>query len=461
MLLKECLNVVTKEIILKKKLLGLFLVASLALAPRLSSADQLVDIAQKAGYKEATETYRPKSSRLIDANTGDILWQDNIDEVRDPASMSKAMSLYLVFDALSKGEIKEDTVITAKPTDEAIANIYEISNNKIVSGVKYTVSELITMTAVPSSNAATVMLANYLSDNDPDKWIDRMNEKSKELGMTNTKWYNASGAGAASYKGYYTPKRYDNNHSNQTTARDLSIMAYNLIKHHPEILKYTSQQTVTVKKGTPYEETFENYNYSLPGADYGLKGVDGLKTGSSPRGDYNYISTCKRGNQRVISVILGVGNWEDESSEKIRHAFGNSLIEKMFKDYSYKKVLSKGKQKIDGKKYDVQKDVYATVKKGQEPKISVKDDYVLVDNGLKTVSPKIKASTVKATKTGFFLFSGGQKEKQTSNKHNFMKHFALFCFLLLPLYVVYLIYINEKKRRQKVKERRQARQINN
>ena len=305
------------------------------------------------------------------------------------------------------------------------------------------------------------MLANYLSDNDPDKWIDRMNEKSKELGMTNTKWYNASGAGAASYKGYYTPKRYDNNHSNQTTARDLSIMAYNLIKHHPEILKYTSQQTVTVKKGTPYEETFENYNYSLPGADYGLKGVDGLKTGSSPRGDYNYISTCKRGNQRVISVILGVGNWEDESSEKIRHAFGNSLIEKMFKDYSYKKVLSKGKQKIDGKNYDIQKDVYATVKKGLEPKISVKDDYVLVDNGLKTVSPKIKASTVKSTKTGFFLFSGGQKEKQTSNKQNFMKHFALFCFLLLPLYVLYLIFINEKKRRQKVKERRQARQINN
>ena len=100
---------------MKKKLFGLFLVASMALAPSLTSADQLVDIAQKAGYKEATETYRPKSSLLIDANTGDILWQDNIDEVRDPASMSKAMSLYLVFDALSKGEIKEDTVITAKP----------------------------------------------------------------------------------------------------------------------------------------------------------------------------------------------------------------------------------------------------------------------------------------------------------------------------------------------------------
>lgn len=153
---------------MKKKLLALLLVASLAISPSLTSTDQLVDIAQKAGFKEATENYRPKSSLLIDANTGDILWQDNIDEVRDPASMSKAMSLYLVFDALSRGEIKEDTVITAKPTDEAIANIYEVSNNKIVAGVKYTVSELITMTAVPSSNAATVMLANYLSDNKPD-----------------------------------------------------------------------------------------------------------------------------------------------------------------------------------------------------------------------------------------------------------------------------------------------------
>ena len=81
----------------------------------------------------------------------------------------------------------------------------------------------------------------------------------------------------------------------------------------------------------------------------------------------------------------------------------------MFKDYSYKKVLSKGKQKIDGKKYDVQKDVYATVKKGQESKISVKDDFVTVDNG-KTVSPKIKANTVKATKLASSFFWRSKRE---------------------------------------------------
>ena len=83
---------------------------------------------------------------MIDGNTGDILWQDNIDEVRDPASMSKIMTLYLVFEAIKEGKLSLDTVIKATPQDQAVAGIYEISNNKIVAGVNYTVSELITMT---------------------------------------------------------------------------------------------------------------------------------------------------------------------------------------------------------------------------------------------------------------------------------------------------------------------------
>ena len=63
------------------------------------------------------------------------------------------------------------------------------------------------MTSVPSSNIITVMLANYLTNNDPDKWLDMMNEKSKELSMTNTKWFNASGAAAVAFKGYYSCTR--------------------------------------------------------------------------------------------------------------------------------------------------------------------------------------------------------------------------------------------------------------
>ena len=261
---------------MKKKWIALVCLVTLLFGAATVSADELMDITRKA-YPDVKDINRPRSSLIIDGNTGDVLWQDNIDEVRDPASMSKLMTLYLLFEAMGQGKLSEDTIIKASQTDQNIAGIYEISNNKIVAGVDYTISELITMTVVPSSNATTVMIANYLSNNDPDAFLDQMNSKAKELGMTNTHWYNASGAAASSFKGFYTPQRYDNNAANQTTARDLAILAYNFVKKYPGILKYTNKPVVTVKKGTPYEETFETYNYSVPGAKYGLEGVDGLK----------------------------------------------------------------------------------------------------------------------------------------------------------------------------------------
>ena len=172
---------------MKKKWLALVCLLSLFLGAVSASADELMDITRKS-YPEAREINRPRSSLIMDGNTGDIIWQDNIDEVRDPASMSKLMTLYLLFEAMSQGKLSEETVIKATQTDQKIAGIYEISNNKIVAGVDYTISELITMTVVPSSNATTVMIANYLSNNDPDAFLDQMNSKAKELAMV-ANWF--------------------------------------------------------------------------------------------------------------------------------------------------------------------------------------------------------------------------------------------------------------------------------
>nr|WP_282187175.1 DUF1958 domain-containing protein [Streptococcus anginosus] len=422
-------------------------------------ADELVDMAQKMYPNEKVNPInRPKSSLIVDANTGNILWQDNIDEVRDPASMSKLMTLYLVFEAIQQGKLSENTVIKATPRDEAIAKIYEISNNKIVAGVDYTVSELITMTAVPSSNATTVMLANYLSNNDPDTFLDMMNAKAKELGMTNTKWFNASGAAAVSFKGLYTPQRYDNNAANQTTARDLAILGYHFVKNYPNILNYTNKPVVTVKKGTPYEETFETYNYSLPGAKYGIEGVEGLKTGSSPRGAFNYIATIKRGEQRLISVIMGVGNWSDQDGEYYRHPFGNALIEKAYADYEYKKVFNAGEQEINGKTYKLSKDFYATVKKGTAAKAVVENDVLKNDNGLEQLSSlisngdnvtevkdtAIKNSTAKSTVKTTTAKSSGKSLKQL-----FLDYHILIAVPLLILLLIVVFEATKRKQRRK------------
>ena len=438
---------------MKKKLLVLGIVVLSLFRPLSIVADELVDMAQKMYPNDHVQAYnRPRSSLVIDANTGDVLWRDNIDEVRDPASMSKLMTLYLLFETMKEGKITKDTVVTATAADQSMSKIYEISNNNIVAGVDYTVSELITMTAVPSSNVATIMLANLLSNHDSDAFIQRMNEKSKELGMTNTIWNNPSGAAISTFRGLYTSYNYPNDAANQTTARDLAILVYHFVKEYPEILSYTNQAKVTVKQGTPYEETFDTYNYSLPGARYALEGVDGLKTGSSPRGAFNYIATAKRGEQRIISVVMGVGDWSDQDGEYYRHPFGNVLIEKAFADYRYKKLLDKGVQTIDGKAYTLDQPFYATVKKGEEnPKLVVKDGQVEADSGLMTLSEKISDGL--PVKEGAVVSqSDSQSTTAPARKKSF--HFPLESLvILIPIFILAMIlYLERAHRNQRARK---------
>lgn len=425
-------------------------------------ADELMDITRAAGY-EVSEVNRPKSTIVIDGNTGDILWQDNIDEVRDPASMSKLMTLYLVYEAIAKGELSEDSIIRATATDQAIATIYALSNNKIVADVDYTVRELITMTAVPSSNVTTIMLANHLSNNDPDAFIDRMNAKAQELGMTNTVWHNASGAVAVAFEGYYVPTRYDIHQPNQTTARDLAILTYHFLKNYPGILEHTKDPVVTVKAGTPYEETFTTYNYSLPDAQYGIDGVDGLKTGSSPSAGFNYIATIKRGEQRHIAVVMGVGDWSDQNGEYNRHPFGNALIEKSYQDFEYKKLLSAGKHEIDGQVIRLSNDFYGTIPKGTEPKFLIENNTLILENGLEGVSPVIKNTAAveidRPKLMGMLEISDYFEPNVLFSK--FSKYLPILFIGLLIVLAITLIIVVEGNRARKTKLKMEERSRRN
>ena len=136
----------------------------------------IVELTKGAGYEVNPED-KPKASIVVDAYTGRILWQDHIDEQRDPASISKVMTVYLVMETIEKGDLSLTQKVTATKEDQAISNIYAISNNKIVEGVEYPIEELIKMTLVPSSNAATLMLANAIT-NDSAKFIEKMNAKN-------------------------------------------------------------------------------------------------------------------------------------------------------------------------------------------------------------------------------------------------------------------------------------------
>lgn len=408
---------------------ALFATLSLAClcSPLLAKADDLyqqediMSITEKSGTS-VDEFFRPKADIVVDAHTGAIVYGDNIDAPRDSGSMAKLMSVYVLLRAIQEGQLDYDTLITATDTDVIISQNQKLSNSPIVAGAKYKVSTLLNMIFVPSSSAATIMIANKVSGGDPDKFLDLMNQRAQEIGMTNTKWNNPNGAPTAVLDGYYNPTRYDQNAINQTTARDMAILAYHMVNEFPEILNYTKNAKITLFQGTDYEETHENYNYSLEGGRYSLKGADGLKTGSSPTADYNYTLTVNRGNQRFVQVIMGVGHYDVEIAESLRHVIGNALIERLYQDYEYKEVLSAGDHTIQGQTYHLEKPFYATVKRGTNPEVSVQNGQLQIANGLQTLSPSIQQTqAVSAVQASH--------QKSTSTRQKGWDPMWLCCFL--------------------------------
>lgn len=349
--------------------------------------DSLLQLAQEAGYP-ATIDMLPKSSIVVDAENGNILWADHINLKWDPASTTKIMVVYLAFEAINRGEVTLDTEIVANQTDQAIASIYALSNNKIVSGQSYSVRDLISMTLVPSSNVATLMLAHLIHKGDDASFLKLMNDVAKKLGMEDTTFYNATGAIANSFEGLYIPTGVNHDRANESTAKDLAILSYHLIKKYSQVLSFTNKSIVTAKEGTPYEETFHTYNHSLPGASMGIEGVDGLKTGSSPTAAYNIVVSAKRGDRRFIVVVLGASQWGNSQGEFIRHYFVNALLETSFSDFSRKKVASKGVIELDGEKFELKEDFYSLVKNGEEVKLDITNNRLHVVNANGTIDTK-------------------------------------------------------------------------
>lgn len=103
-----------------------------------NTTEELINIATEAAYT-VEPSYAPKSAILVNADTGEILWENNIDKVRDPASITKLMTIYLVLEAINNGEFTLDTKIIATENDEKISNLQNLSNRRVYAGVEYPV----------------------------------------------------------------------------------------------------------------------------------------------------------------------------------------------------------------------------------------------------------------------------------------------------------------------------------
>ena len=402
-------------------------------------AQSAIDVTRERG-QSIEDQYSPRGSIVTELNTGRILWQENMTRKWTPASMSKLMVILLAYDAIDRGEISLYTKVTVTEEYLPIAQNLNLSNNNIQVGCEYTVKDLIELIIVPSSAAATYMLADLIEP-DRNAYVGLMNERAKEIGMSNTTYVNPVGV-PNEYLGDFMPPGSSLDGDNKTCARDYAALATELVSKYPDIINHTKSATIVIQKGTPYEEEFTGYLHSLPGTKHAYPGMDGLKTGSASHG-YNYTGTAKHGDTRLMEVILGVSEWDDKEAEYKRHIVGNALLDKVFEEYEYRLVLEKGKHKIDGKKVYVEEDLYDCVPKGFDPEECVFDrDNKVVYTGVDTD-----------------FLPGFERPMVPAHRESIMVKSFIYTMMIGGILLVLWIISNHIRRRRRRKKRRELREL--
>ena len=227
------------------------------------------------------------SALLMEASTGTVIFEKDADTPRPPASVTKVMTLLLIFDALESGAIQLEDEVT---TSEYAASMGG-SQVFLEAGEVQTVETLIKCISVASANDACVAMAEYICGNE-EEFVSRMNERAADLGMNNTHFVNCNGLDAEGH---------------ETSARDIAIMSRELITKYPRIHDYCMiwMENITHKtdKGTS-EFGLTNTNKLVRQYEY----ATGLKTGSTGDAGFCVSATAEKNGVELIAVIMAADN---------------------------------------------------------------------------------------------------------------------------------------------------------
>lgn len=278
-----------------KKWLSFLLVVALSLGMMvpLARADDVLDI-------------KGDSAILMDAESGQILYEKNVDKPLPPASMTKLMTIILAVEALKDGRVTLNEKVTASE------NAWRLGGSQIwlEPGETMTFNDMLVAIAVGSANDCCVAVAEHL-EGSHEAFVKRMNQKAKDLGMKNTHYINAYGL-------------HDDNH--YTSARDMATLGRYALTF-PDILKFTTIKEYSLRSG---EFILYNTNKLL----WWYEGADGFKTGWTNQAKYCLVSTAKRNGLRLIGVVMASpeprGNFSDSMA---MYNFG-------FARYAYKSLAN-------------------------------------------------------------------------------------------------------------------------
>ena len=268
--------------------------------------------------KVRAETIQPEisapSAILIDSKTHEVLYEKNADEKLHMASITKIMTMLIAMERLESGEMNLEDKVTVSSYAASMGG----SQLFLEAGEVRSVDELLYGIAIESGNDAATALAEHMGGGSLDNFLVIMNNKAKELGMTNTNFADACGLA-------------DTNH--YSSARDISVMSSELLKYE-KIYDYISTWTkeIYIGKNNDVLRTLVNTNKLISQTTY----IDGIKTGYSSAAKYCLSATAEGGDMRLICVILA----EEDSST--RFADAKALIDYGIANYSGEYIVKSG-----------------------------------------------------------------------------------------------------------------------
>jgi len=289
----------------------------------------------------------PNSAILLEADTGQIIFEKNADRKLPPASITKIMPLLIAMEKLEEGSISLDDQVTISRYAESMGG----SQIFLAANTQVSLEKLLKAVTIASGNDASVAVGEYIAGT-YSNFIAMMNDKAQDLGMDATNFANSTGLP-------------DPNH--YSTARDISIMARELAKY-PQVLEWASIWTETID--LPNRQAMLVNTNSLVNK---YPSLDGLKTGHTQEAGFCLASTAKKGDVRLISVVLQGETLNEREEATIR------LLDYGFNAFSKRQIAAAGDQiqnipveesAVQVATGEVAADLYVMVQKGQEREIS-------------------------------------------------------------------------------------------
>lgn len=248
-----------------------------------------------------------KSSILIEASTGQVLYENAADEHLPIASVTKVMTMLLIMEAIDDGDLQLSDMVSVSPYAASMGG----SQVFLEPGEQMSVSDMLKAIAVASGNDACVAMAEHIAGSESE-FVNRMNEKAKALGMQHTNFMNCNGLDT------------DNHYS---SARDVAIMSRELIKHE-KIFEYL----------TIWMDSLRDGKFGLANTNKMVRfysGGNGIKTGSTDQAKFCVSAGAKRDNMQLIAVVLG------SPTSKDRFADATKLLDYGFANYAITEVVGK------------------------------------------------------------------------------------------------------------------------